>query len=238
MTRAISFGLAPPSTPPHAHVSPCARQPRTSLPTHASLARPPPPPHVPHHNQWKVPSPCLAHPLPTYSHCLFAPGRLVCFLDLPTWKWKGNVCYTGYCNKCPHSKHVKRDVSLLKKLKQLFNSIPVEFLWLFSFQIWDVASPFMTQYTSRMTCHELPSNILSPTASVLSDCPPPEKKMKLNQEWWVSHIFLPPAASPSPPPSAWRLCKSCIEQTNQEKKLYRTRCVRCPRERSVTLYNL
>lgn len=53
-------------------------------------------------------------------------------------------------------------------------------LVIFSLQIWEVASPFMTHYVTAIACNEMPSNILSPTASALSDCPPPEKKIKLN----------------------------------------------------------
>lgn len=50
-------------------------------------------------------------------------------------------------------------------------------------KIWEVASPFMTHYQSTIRCQrEIGSNIMSPTASALSDSPPPAKKIKLNQE--------------------------------------------------------
>lgn len=50
-------------------------------------------------------------------------------------------------------------------------------------KIWEVASPFMTHYQSTTRCQqELPTNIMSPTASALSVDTPPLKKIKLNKE--------------------------------------------------------
>ncbi|XP_078343287.1 histidine ammonia-lyase-like [Oculina patagonica] len=49
-------------------------------------------------------------------------------------------------------------------------------------KIWEVASPFMTHYSSAVRCNQISTSIFSPTASTLSDCPPPEKRIKLNQE--------------------------------------------------------
>ncbi|KAJ7385626.1 hypothetical protein OS493_015214 [Desmophyllum pertusum] len=49
-------------------------------------------------------------------------------------------------------------------------------------KVWDVASPFMTNYLNNVSCQQMASNVPSPTASTLSDCPPPGKKMKLNHE--------------------------------------------------------
>ncbi|RMX52943.1 hypothetical protein pdam_00010932 [Pocillopora damicornis] len=50
-------------------------------------------------------------------------------------------------------------------------------------KIWEVASPFMTHYQSTTRCQqELPTNIMSPTASTLSVDTPPLKKIKLNKE--------------------------------------------------------
>ncbi|XP_078358195.1 histidine ammonia-lyase-like [Oculina patagonica] len=49
-------------------------------------------------------------------------------------------------------------------------------------KVWEVASPFMTNYLNSEASQQMPSNVSSPTASVLSASPPLAKKIKLIQE--------------------------------------------------------
>ncbi len=57
-----------------------------------------------------------------------------------------------------------------------------QFVLRFSPQVWEVASPFMTNYLNSEASQQMPSNVSSPTASVLSASPPLAKKIKLTQE--------------------------------------------------------
>jgi len=50
-------------------------------------------------------------------------------------------------------------------------------------KIWEVASPYMTNYFSTIACQEMSNNVFSPTASVLTDdVTPPGKRIKLDHK--------------------------------------------------------